>query len=569
MSPVAPPPSARERIGGRWAISGWLYGITAALALLVSALSGLGATFLTIAPVHAWWSPLFQVAAVWLVIWVADLTVFRNRATHPVPVWWVCALGAVGGLARSAVQVGIAAGSGEAVPAVGPLVAYVIAVVVTTGLLAPIVAYLRATREWYAAERERITVLEAEAEAQRLRATGALEATRDMALAAAMTDVEVAQAEARRVLDAPAADPTEVAGALLTAARAGVRPASHALVGGRDERRRPRVSARGVARNALAMHPLPILIPVLVVVPSVAPRLVSTYGWISALIGAVTVVVSTIAVFLPGRRAIRRVPAWALPITVVACLLAFVPNGIVFGLAHSGGRPGLGVLAGSMILFLAVLITSMVATAEDAARVVLEEMREPVRRAEVEARAAERARDELLREVGLHLHTSVQSGLVAASYAIQDAVERGDADALEQAISSARDALDRRLDPSATRLRPGDAIAQVAGEWAGIVEVRWEPDPPPAGIDDRRVVEVIREGLANAVVHGHATNVTIRMAPDGADVVVEIEDDGAGPGDGAPGLGTAVLQEATTGRWQLTAAPHGGALLRATVALAG
>jgi sterol desaturase/sphingolipid hydroxylase (fatty acid hydroxylase superfamily) len=95
------PPSVRARIGGRWAITSWLVGI-AALFTLIPALAPVGGIDVnplttadpTIVGVAA------QVGAVCAVILIAHLTIFRHRAEHPVPVWWVFALGVAGGVVR-------------------------------------------------------------------------------------------------------------------------------------------------------------------------------------------------------------------------------------------------------------------------------------------------------------------------------------------------------------------------------------------------------------------------------------------------------------------------------------
>ena len=92
-------PSARELLGGRWAISlrGWL--IVSALVLVIGANSR---SQLDV--------PAPTIAVVALAGWVlmsvlylaAHLTVFRNRRTAPVHVAWLVALGVLVGLARAA-----------------------------------------------------------------------------------------------------------------------------------------------------------------------------------------------------------------------------------------------------------------------------------------------------------------------------------------------------------------------------------------------------------------------------------------------------------------------------------
>jgi signal transduction histidine kinase len=49
-------------------------------------------------------------------------------------------------------------------------------------------------------------------------------------------------------------------------------------------------------------------------------------------------------------------------------------------------------------------------------------------------------------------------------------------------------------------------------------------------------------------------------------VIVEVTDNGRGPGGGKPGLGSAVLNEATQGEWTIAAVPTGGTQVRAILA---
>ena len=76
------------------------------------------------------------------------------------------------------------------------------------------------------------------------------------------------------------------------------------------------------------------------------------------------------------------------------------------------------------------------------------------------------------------------------------------------------------------------------------------------------------EGLTNAVRHGGARHVTVRIAPEGEDrVEVEVVDDESGMGPGEPGMGSAMLDEVAAW-WSLDATPD-GCRLRASVVLDG
>ena len=73
--------------------------------------------------------------------------------------------------------------------------------------------------------------------------------------------------------------------------------------------------------------------------------------------------------------------------------------------------------------------------------------------------------------------------------------------------------------------------------------------------------------VLDASIHGAASEVTVRVTADGApgDIVVEVADNGSGVGGSAPGLGSAVLTEATGGDWSIAPAPIGGAEVRAVI----
>jgi len=92
----------REHIGGRWAISLVAYGINAPINIL-SILSNANAAQ------DQKSSPLWLLVAVvgylavGLVVWIANLTVFRNRRIAAVPIWWVVVLGFVAGGTRGVV----------------------------------------------------------------------------------------------------------------------------------------------------------------------------------------------------------------------------------------------------------------------------------------------------------------------------------------------------------------------------------------------------------------------------------------------------------------------------------
>ena len=113
---------------------------------------------------------------------------------------------------------------------------------------------------------------------------------------------------------------------------------------------------------------------------------------------------------------------------------------------------------------------------------------------------------------------------------------------------------------------PVGAVAEVRRKvalWDELCAIDVQID---AGIDDstgsgERVGRVVEEGLANAIRHGGATALTVALKPVDGGIRIVIDDDGTGPpATPVPGLGSTVLDQATGGRWSLTALPRGARL---------
>jgi two-component sensor histidine kinase len=64
------------------------------------------------------------------------------------------------------------------------------------------------------------------------------------------------------------------------------------------------------------------------------------------------------------------------------------------------------------------------------------------------------------------------------------------------------------------------------------------------------VADLVEEAIANAVHHGAASEVSVRIAWEGEDLTITVRDNGTGPGKGAPGLGSRLFSS-FGGRWDL------------------
>jgi signal transduction histidine kinase len=559
-------PSARELLGGRWAISlrGWL--IVSALVLVIGANSR---SQLDV--------PAPTIAVVALAGWVlmsvlylaAHLTVFRNRRTAPVHVAWLVALGVLVGLARAAAALAVPesrAVLGDGWMGAATATLWIVPVSV---LMVLVVTYLIAVFDWYAVERTRLLRFEIDAEAARLRAVGALNAARGVITTRIQSALEDQLNGLERAATAGDTD-DRLSDALLDTAAGYVRPESHRLWQERDPALR-RGGIIDLERASLAA-PLPIALPYALWAVVVIPASVLHFGlrWLPS---ALALLVAMAVLYPLGTAAVHRytpapryVGARLIALVVMAAAAAaYVGTAAVGGL--QAASPLQQVLPGVFI----ILMTILVSWAQAAIRIEdarLSSLRSLAESAEFERLALEAATDEMQRELALYLHGTVQAGLVASAYSIQDAVNRGDTVALESAIADARASIARvGQDTGHTAAHDLVALRATINErWDGAIAINWHlpaTEPEPAIVT--RIDNVLQECLANATIHGAATEATVRIVVEDDDVIVEVTDDGTGVGGGKPGLGSAILNEATGGQWSIASVPSGGAQVRAVV----
>lgn len=102
------------------------------------------------------------------------------------------------------------------------------------------------------------------------------------------------------------------------------------------------------------------------------------------------------------------------------------------------------------------------------------------------------------------------------------------------------------------------AIEALADTWKGFVEINADLSGVPRGLGDRELlVAFIEERTSNSVRNGLATEVTFSFPNPHSLVVL---DNGMGPKNGRPGLGTKLL-DASSKSWSLTPREQGGSRL--------
>ncbi|WP_430644823.1 histidine kinase [Agromyces sp. GXS1127] len=123
----------------------------------------------------------------------------------------------------------------------------------------------------------------------------------------------------------------------------------------------------------------------------------------------------------------------------------------------------------------------------------------------------------------------------------------------------------------------GEALRRLASTFERETGVRVSVTTDASGLDRELEVVVLRcaqEGLANVRKHAHATTASISVADATGELVLEVRDDGVGPGDparqgdGVGGFGLAGMRDRVAlvgGRLEFGAGESGGTALRVIV----
>ena len=102
-----------------------------------------------------------------------------------------------------------------------------------------------------------------------------------------------------------------------------------------------------------------------------------------------------------------------------------------------------------------------------------------------------------------------------------------------------------------------DIIRSLERDWGGLVKFSFAVSPAQLSQNQLEAVrEVMNEGVANAVRHGFASRISVTL---GEGPEITITDDGTGPRDGVPGLGSTYL-DSVSKDWELSATSAGSIL---------
>jgi signal transduction histidine kinase len=501
---------------------------------------------------------------------VLDRTVFRACSERPVGVATVALVGLALGILTILPFVGalLIVGVDLSRPTIpGLLLGGALRCVV----LFPVVTYLVGLRQWYVTTRRTAEQELVRAETARMEAGDDVDATRALIIETARREISPSQREASDLLKAAVrsespGDLTRAAESLRSTARTAVRSTSHDLWV--DDGTSATIRWRSIVPGALGRYPLPLLLPVLIILGSTIVRSNRVIDPRVLLLAVVTVVAVPCLLYLAGRAVIARAPRSAIGVTAVAIVAAPVASQV--GASAILDRPLVLVTIAGVTLVAATftVASSVVLMVRDSGAAVIQSLVDDRARADAQQAALNMMNKRLSRELATHLHGTVQPQLLAASVALDGAVESDDPSAIADAVAQAEAALGMEVRPPEEQGLPAldDLVAGLTARWHAMLELDVTANAlPGAPAPPGGVTRALDECLNNAVIHGCATRATVSISHVHDGWRIEVADNGVGPAAGAPGLGSSVLDELTGGDWSLDAGPAGGAVLRAHV----
>lgn len=577
--------SVLRRIGGPNAISGWSYGLSMVILLVVTTLPSERDQFigtlgqrLVLAGVGT--------AAGFVVLIVASLTVL-HAGSRPARPWTAAGVFAVAGMVQGVAIIGLRSGMGlPPVDSTTLIVTRAVAGVVWLSVVAIVVDQARSHAARVAELQSRISVMEHVRHLEDDDLRDEVARMREQVLdpiRRALDDIGH-----RLGLLAHSGRALDEARALRSLVDDQVRPLSHALLGDLPMEDAPEPAAVPPARRdrllttwrlAVTAMARPAWLAVVLPMALILLFAIQDIGVPFLVVSAVSYVVVVGGLFAAARAVLDpRLPAMrtaTAAVVVLAVYEALAVVAVVNGWAWGGlSEIGPWIEWPALVTLPVVWLALAVYQAGERERRDAEEQLEDVLEHLAVATTRRRQRIRHERQVlGRLLHGSAQATLLSVEARLAQAVDDEDpAPGVEIAAAELAALRTRLSEPSEEAWHVREALADIVGMWAGVVEVEIDARDDVLDLLDAApatrtgVIDVVAEGITNAVRHGRARTVDVRIARRDREIVeVVVSDDGGKAQSGARGMGSEIFDEVACD-WRLEV-DDVGAVLTASVVL--
>jgi hypothetical protein len=500
-------------------------------------------------------------------LYLAHLTVFKNRAITPLPVWSVFALGFFAGAIKGATTGYISFQLGL----VDSLQLAVVSRIYSAGFLGligvPSIAIVMASVDRFRIVREELISEQIQIQTQKLFNQNMIPAMQDELRKVVSTDLNALTKELQGSLRADAQESASwrsIAENLRNSASVSIRDMSHKLWDQKPSKF-PDLTFSQVARYMVSKNPFPLTIIMPVFVISAIPVALRENSAFESFLRISITSVALLAVLVISRSFIDSSSRFKEVVYVFGVVFATAtPNAVsLFYFKDPVDAGFYGFLATQFIFIPSIVVFSgLIVAALRMRQDVLNEIRTDIDSARIEAIASEHAMLRLSREMAKYLHGNLQSRMMASALAIESAGEADSQVDLEFEISQVRNTFTTPFDHFTTLQLASlsNLMSDLKQIWDGLVEIDSTINgnvEKLSRLDNTAVFQCLEEGVANAVRHGLASEVAIAVEVLPNQVDVTITDNGLGPRDGGPGLGSSLFTSFAGNRWSLNRGPLG------------
>jgi len=342
-----------------------------------------------------------------------------------------------------------------------------------------------------------------------------------------------------------------------------VRPLSEALWKASSQSL-PRPSLKSIVVSTLHEQPIKTLWVLIIVIISTTKDSMVRFGFYRGATLLLFAIVGIVAISTSANALMRRYPKFH-PHIFLATFVVFQLNQLVANMMRERWEPGsvpgslfiAQVFASAVILFITSAIGSWRQLTKRSFAVYQKEITED----HVAEVVLGRQTAEIIRELSRVLHGAVQTRLIACGLMIEHARNNQDDVALNLALLEAIAVMQAPLPVASTGDALGVEVNRKVSLWEGLCKFDVQIDQclnDLSNPESQEIGRVIEEGISNAVRHGGATHIALSIAQglEGS-VVVQLDDNGSGPGGGKPSVGSALLNQISGGSWTLSAMPIG------------
>lgn len=558
--------STRRALSGRWTISRDPYLFVAPTTIASVIL--IEATRYTPREILGWFLASATSYLIFCaILFFAHLTLFKDRETVPTPVWWIFALGLIAGIIKGASTAWISYLYGLDVDLVSEIAGRMFAAGILGLVGVPALAIVMNSLQEFREKRSQLIAEQVLVESRELQSQEVIAAMSDQLRASIESDLHVLLEDLRESLEDKAGKNSSwqlIADSLRETARDSVRSISHRLWE-KKSNSVPDLTLVDIGRAMLTTSAFPLRLILPILATSAIPQLLNDHGVTGLWLRLSALCASTALVYKFAEILINRFPKHKLSIYLAALAAAAVAPLIVGHLAF--GDPVDAQFFG-VALVLAIwlpmltMTCGLLDTALKQRKEILDDLTMQIDKSRVRSISEDNETIRLSNDMAKYLHGNLQSRLMASAFAIEVAGRAQDSLALTAEIEKARQSIQTPFDQFTTHeLEPiSRELQKLLEMWNGILVTELNfagSDEFASQSDTRNIIHIVEECFSNSLRHGLATEATIILIATETGISLTVIDNGIGPRNGSPGLGSSLFSSIAGSNWSLTRGPDG------------